>query len=52
MAKGDDVLLQILDFIELHWMAIFAIFIIFGIFMSYNIVNDVEYIKPTYKLNR
>ena len=52
MAKGDDILLKILDFIELHWMAIFSIFLLFLGFMSYNVINDIKYEKPSYKVKQ
>ena len=52
MAKNDDALLKILDYIELHWMSIFAIFLGFVGYMVYVIVNDIEYKEPTYKVQQ
>ena len=52
MAKNDDGLLMILDFIEANWMAIFTVFLLFIAMMVYNIVNEVEYEKPTYKVQK
>jgi len=52
MAKNDDALLKILDYIELHWISIFTIFLCFVAYMVYTIVNDIEYKKPTYKVQQ
>lgn len=52
MAKNDDALLKILDYIELHWISIFIIFLCFVAYMVYTIVNDIEYEKPTYKVQQ
>ena len=52
MAKNDDALLKIFDYIELHWMAIFTVFLSFVAYMIYVIVNDIEYEEPTYKVQQ
>jgi len=52
MAKNDDALLKILDYIELHWMSIFTVFLSFVAYMIYVIVNDIEYEEPTYKVQQ
>ena len=52
MAKNDDGLLMILDFIEANWMAIFTVFLLFISFMIYNVVHEIEYEKPTYKVQK
>mgnify|MGYP003997035783 CR=1 FL=1 len=52
MAKKDDGLLMILDFIETNWVAIFIVFLSFISFMIYNVINDVEYEKPNYKIQK
>ena len=52
MAKGDDGLLQIFDFIEINWMAIFTIFLLLFIFMSYNIINDIKYQEASYEVKQ
>jgi len=52
MAKNDDALLKIFDYIELHWMAIFTVFLSFVAYMVYVVVNNIEYEEPTYKVQQ
>ena len=52
MAKNDDALLKIFDYIELHWMAIFTVFLSFVAYMVYVVLNDIEYIEPKYKVQQ
>ena len=52
MAKNDDGLIMILDFIEKYWISIFGIFFLFLSFMIFNTVYEIEYLKPKYKVQK
>ena len=52
MAKNDDALIMILDFIEKYWILIFGVFFFLLSFMIFNTVYGIEYLKPKYKVQK
>ena len=52
MAKEDDIFLASLKFITKHSMSIVMIVLCLFMFLLYSVINNVNYDKPEYKVDK